>query len=82
MSQDQEQKAMREKYWEERSTEEQVEVLRSELRTAIIRIRNLHGEIDMLQKHSHNGEGEIVVPLRSVEASSSRGKVHSLEIKR
>lgn len=57
--------ANREKYWEERTPEEKIEVLRNELAVACRFIQTQQQTIAKLTNHQHAADGCIVVPMYS-----------------
>lgn len=56
-------KASREQFWEERSTDAKVEVLRTELARACRTIERQEAQIGALLQHYHGDRGNLLVPL-------------------
>ena len=61
---------VREKYWDEKTTEEKLEVLKDSLAMLGVDVGALEMGVGILGEHEHNSRGEIVV---KVDTNKNRG---------
>lgn len=59
-----EQLPQRERNWDERDTDQKLQLLRREMRFLIDRNADLERRVRELERHDHNAFGQIVTPLR------------------
>ena len=67
----------REKYWEEKTADQKIEVLRDELARACRFISTQQETIYKLLAHQHGQHGHLLMPLIGADSNSSLGMMGS-----
>jgi hypothetical protein len=62
--------AQREKYWNERDTEEKLDALRDQVQQLTYQLGQVCGIVEMLLHHSH-ADGKIVAPIERRERTET-----------
>jgi len=62
--------ARREKYWNERDTEEKLDALRDQVQQLTYQLGQVGGIVEMLLHHSH-ADGKIVAPIERRERTET-----------
>lgn len=71
--------AQRDKYWNERDTEEKLTALRDQVQQLTYQLGQVCGVVETLLKHEHGKQG-IVVPLGSSQERASTYLPNSLRV--